>query len=1250
MSKKSASKMIGNKPNVFQSIANKIHHVTSLPVSIWVPDKSKTALKIVAAVGLPANYVQTASLDLKKPSVTGDAYKTKKIQVAKNISTDPRWYYKEQAQEMNWKSAICVPIEVDGLSIGVISVYAFTERSISDLRHILPDFAKQIALTLEVSKQKEVLQQILDIDAKLQSMSESPKSILQAIVDGACEITSANCAVVYPFDAGRGEFYDIENIASHGLQKNLKLSEKPRSKEGMASYIKKKGEIALEDIKAEDPAMLTTSPFIKREKIQAFMGIALKVGNDILGVLYVNFRDPHSFTKQEKNTIRLFAHQASYALHNARSYQQAESQISALERLHEVGVSLTSAPNMSESLKGILSRIARSAQHVLDADLVDLYQYFQMQDRYDLPPVQVGKRNDNSIPKTTIHKDDVIYKIVKSKQAQYIDDAQSSKTLITPFTVKRSDAPKKRFVFRENIKSTAAIPLIVGTEVVGTLFANYRTSQSFSLGQRKLIELFAHQAAIAIWNARLFTSMQKRLGERLNDIGVFQQIYEKMYSADQEELMSLIAEKAAQLTGAKYGVLWLADKDRTQLTCVGVAGDNRPASMLPKLSLDRKSINGWVMSTGKSYLSNNIKADPHYRNWYKDARSELAVPLLYNNNVIGTLDVESTSINNFTDDHVDLLKTLATQAAIAIQNARIIKRLDALDDVGRALTSTIRLRENEILNLIHKQASQLMDTDNMYIALYDEPTNMVRFGLAFKDGRPIKVETRKAGKGKTEEIIRTRKPIFHATGAESNTWYAQPGHEEYVGNISQSWIGVPMVTGNKVLGVIATYHPTQDNVYSKDDLDILQSMANQAGVAIDNARMFYDINQRLSALVNFEQEVTSVIHSGENRILELIYEQVSYLMDTQNFYIALYDKSANTIRFGLAFKDGKRIDLPSRKTGKGKTEVIIATQKPLFHPTHAESKAWYNMPEHKEYVGVESFSWLGVPMIVRNKTIGVIGTYHLEKEYLYDGNDLEFLQAMANQAAIALDNARLYQEARGDAIAAKQLATLGTAIAALQHRINNTLNIIIPNIKRLRSRINVADPTIKEILDIIERNTRYTSDILMRIQTPLQEVESISVNVNSLLSDIVGTVKKEWGKNSSHPAVKVLLNLDDSIPLIYLPVGQISEIVRNLIDNAYRAMKKGGKIIITSKMENNSIYIRLKDTAEGGIPPTIRERLFQKPVPSKEPGQGAGLGLWLSRLMLQGVGGDVTIEETGSTGTTMLIQILVTESRKEAAL
>ena len=238
-----------NEFDFFQSITNTIHQVTSLPVSIWAPDKSGKSLVIVAAVGLPANYIQTASLDLTKPSVTGDAFTQKKIQITKDILSDPRWYYKEQAQEMSWKSAICVPIEADQKAIGVISVYTYREGSIADLGYILPAFAKQIGFTVEADKQNEVLQRILDTGEKLQSMTENLKDVLNAIVKSACELTGADCAVIYPYDVEHGEFQDIQNVASFGLQEPLNLPVKPQAKGGMAAYVKRRGEVIITNVK-----------------------------------------------------------------------------------------------------------------------------------------------------------------------------------------------------------------------------------------------------------------------------------------------------------------------------------------------------------------------------------------------------------------------------------------------------------------------------------------------------------------------------------------------------------------------------------------------------------------------------------------------------------------------------------------------------------------------------------------------------------------------------------------------------------------------------------------------------------------------------------------------------------------------------------------------------------------------------------------------------------------------------------------
>jgi len=1234
--------------NTFQPIVKYIHHIVGLPVSVWTRDKTGKTLRIVASAGLPESYVRTASLNLDQPSVTVNAFKMRKIQRVMDIDHNTHWKNKTQAKNMKLKSAICLPIEVNHVVECVLNVYAYTRRSIVDAAQILPGLGEQVALTLEVTRQKEIRQHILDVGLKLQTMAENPIGVLKEIVKGACELTGASSAVVYPYDSEIGEFYDVENIASFGLKNPLIRPEKPRLKGGMASQVMKQGEVTIADLEKQGSSGYAKSSFIRKEEIRACMGIALMDVNDVLGVLYVNFSAPHIFNQSEKDTIRLFALQASNALKNARLYQQAKIQIEALEKLHEVGTTLTSVSSAPQNLETTLLRIAKAAQQVLGAELIDLYQYFQSEDRYVLPPIQVGSRYDNTVAKKEIYKDDVIYQIVKRKQSNYVVDAQNSKSLTKAFTVKRGDVPKKRFVIREDIKSsasipliagkevvgvlfinyrtlqrfsqeqiklielfahqasiavynsrlykeidaraadleklqdagasilaipkktenlrktltriardarklldaelidiyqyfqnsdsydlppiqvgdrfkpsikkdkiyeddiiwgvvkgrvpkyvtdaqsdndlkkpfkikqkgkpierfvvrekiksTAAIPLIVNNEVVGVLFANYRVSQDFSSQQQHLIELFAHQSAISIWNARLFTSVQERLGERLADIGAFKQIYEKMYGSKQNRLFSLIADQAARLTGGKYSGVWLVDKTGKKLELGGLGGGHRPTHDLPAIPINRNSINGWVVNTKKSYVSNDARNDRHYKEWYADTRSELTVPLLLQNKVIGTLNVESTVIGNFTSDHQKLLEALASQAVVIIQNAKVVKRLDTLDDIGRVLTSAIRKKEAGVLDLIYKEASKLMDTDNMYIALNDETTNMVRFGLAFVNGKKINVDKksawqpRKAGKGKTEEIIRTRGPILHTTEAEEASWYEQGGHKKHISFKSASWIGVPMTVGNRVLGVIAMYHQTQEHLYSRDDQDILQSMANQAAIALDNSRLYYDANLRLSALVKFEQALTSGIKQGESKILEIIHEQAGQLMDTNNMYIAFHDEATNMVRFGLAYVNGKKVDVDKepgwqpRKTVKGRTEEIIQTTKPIFHPTKSEAEKWYAKPGHVATVKKISSSWMGVPMLASKKVLGVIATYHPTKEYVYSGGDLEILQSMANQAAIALESAYAFKKVQNQI---EDLETVNSVAQSISTMIG-TRELLQTIVYQIRERLNCS--------------------------------------------------------------------------------------------------------------------------------------------------------------------------------------------------
>ncbi|MBK8988131.1 MAG: GAF domain-containing sensor histidine kinase [Chloroflexi bacterium] len=419
-------------------------------------------------------------------------------------------------------------------------------------------------------------------------------------------------------------------------------------------------------------------------------------------------------------------------------------------------------------------------------------------------------------------------------------------------------------------------------------------------------------------------------------------------------------------------------------------------------------------------------------------------------------------------------------------------------------------------------------------------------------------------------------------------------------------------------------------------------MANQAAIAISNVRL---AQQR--QLREMGQLLSANIYLAEKELLEIIYKQTSQLMDTKEMYVALYDIATDMVRFGLAFQGGKRADVETdphwqpRRAGSGRTEWIIKYKAPLFHPTGEIGKGWYAQEGRKEYIGTDLGCWVGVPMIVNSdQVVGVISVWQPDKEYAYDGHDLGLLQTLADTAASALNNARRYRESQ----AQQELAALGTAMSAIQHRINNTLNIVSPNVTRLRKRVH-GDPETQEILDIIDRNVSYTSQIIHRIQAALRGERQI-VDINAILYEVAQQAEQHWLTETTGPT-EVSLDFDNAIPLFEGPLGQLSELFTNLAHNACRAMAQGGMLKIHSKLDNNIIYIKVIDTGSG-IADSILPRLFTRPIPTKEAGGTSGLGLYLGALITQSLGGDIEVEDTGQNGTTMLVRIPLPHVSKEA--
>jgi GAF domain-containing protein len=741
------------------------------------------------------------------------------------------------------RSMIVLPVKVNDQVVGVISadqdlVNAFDERDLEMVETLAlqTETAIQNANLLRQERQRVNAMELLREVTEKVSATLDLDEALALIVEGAMRLTETSSGVIHLIDKTGQSIARSYEFPRGFRHPNPRLSQK----QSMTRTIIDNGQpIAVTDISKEP----RVNPVMSEKDVKSLIGLPLKLQGEVIGVLYLNATQSRQFTSDEQSLLLTLADQAVIAIQNARLFQQATSRAAALQRLHQIGVQLLSVELSAHGLERVLRQVAQSAKSVLNADLVDVYQYIEAEDRYVIPPILEGKRRDSTIPKD-IFEDDVVARVVKGGEPRYSFDAQTDSLLTGPFTVERPDRPEKRFVAREGVLSSAALPLRAAGETVGVMFVNYRIEQDFSSGQREIIELFANQAALAIHNARVFAQARARLEERLDDIRALQDIYALMGAASLEDMLEQIAEHAARLTRAKYAQVWLLDKQARELQFGAKKRlEGGTTRGLPSLSLRGSSINARVALTRKIYPCSDIADDPYYKAYYEDTRSVLTTPLIYSEKVIGTLNLESPEVGAFTDDHVRLVEALAGAVTVAIQNARLYEKIRALNEVGWVLTSGIRLREAEVLELIHSQASKLMNTDNMYIALYDEATDTVRFGLAFVDGRRVDVDngkdwqSRKAGKGRTEWIIHNRRPILISTKAEAEAWYKQPGREEQVvGDFEPSWLGVPMMVGEKVLGVIATYHPTWSYMFGRDDLEVLQAMASEAAIALDNAK------------------------------------------------------------------------------------------------------------------------------------------------------------------------------------------------------------------------------------------------------------------------------------------------------------------------------------------------------------------------------------------------------------------------------
>ena len=432
-------------------------------------------------------------------------------------------------------------------------------------------------------------------------------------------------------------------------------------------------------------------------------------------------------------------------------------------------------------------------------------------------------------------------------------------------------------------------------------------------------------------------------------------------------------------------------------------------------------------------------------------RSYAAAPIVVRGRVIAFLNVDSATPGFFTQAHAEALRAFAGHVAVAIENARLYEQaqqriventrlyeqaqrwaeeMTSVYSIGVATTSTLNL--DEVLKSVCDQVCRLMNVSTFFIALYDAENRELSFELALDEGLPVDKFKRRLvnGGGLSGWIVQSGRPLLLRDIQKEEL----PIEAIVVGEPARSWLGVPLLYMDRVVGVmgVQSYQP---HAFDEDDQQLLSTIAAQVAIAVENARLFAETRKRandLSLLLGTSTAISSTLDL--DHILETVAHQITTSLVATFCRITLLDEAGETlvVRATSPIRDqdakgafGRRCPLATVPWHR----QVIETAEPVVLRQDVPDRA-LSEEERKIALTDEVKSAALIPLIVGGRVLGVIslGEERSWERSPFSEEKIELCQSIAAQAAVAIENAHLYEELQQSFI--QTIATLAAAVEA----------------------------------------------------------------------------------------------------------------------------------------------------------------------------------------------------------------------------
>ena len=554
-------------------------------------------------------------------------------------------------------------------------------------------------------------------------------------------------------------------------------------------------------------------------------------------------------------------------------------------------------------------------------------------------------------------------------------------------------------------RAVISAPVTWQGQVTGVLHVlDNSAERKFTQQDLELLSLFANQSAVAIENIRLLESEHQHQKET----EILRQIAAAVITGpDLNEVLDNILTLLSQVVQFDSATVFLHEGEF--LRAKAARNLPRPDLVLDKNFPPNDLLMTEIARTGQPVILSDAQTDARFSNWGHTfyIQSWMGIPMIYKGQVIGYLTCDHHQKNIYTAKDAALAQAFANQAAIAIENARLFEAERAqltlahtLQEVGALLTSQYSLEE--VLENLLDLLKRAVDYDSASIHLLSSVGKLyLAAGRGFPDIDEVSQVIDSLSDYLLESRWKTRQAEVISDTDLDERWRVTPETDKV-----RSWIGAPLLVKGLFIGGLNVDSHTP-NAYDEDDRRTVMAFANQAAVAIENARLFEAERKRVAELEAVRQASIGVTASLEPTqvLYAILHSAMSMLPAALNAHIFLFDAETDELSFGAAIyadgTEGKPYSLPRPH---GLTATVAHTGAPVVIENIAAHPLYESAPDDWEGAIV------GLPLLIGQRVIGVMNISFSKPRYIPE-TELRALRLLADQAAIAIENARLYEQA-----------------------------------------------------------------------------------------------------------------------------------------------------------------------------------------------------------------------------------------------